>query len=50
MTLRVALPISLLYLYNLQFQHGESMADVRTPVNSSYVDNIRTIFGPSIAK
>ncbi|XP_071157797.1 DNA mismatch repair protein Mlh1-like isoform X2 [Mytilus edulis] len=31
-------------------KHGDSTADVRTPVNSSPVDNIRTIFGPSIAK
>ncbi|CAG2234083.1 MLH1 [Mytilus edulis] len=30
-------------------KHGDSTADVRTPVNSSPVDNIRTIFGPSIA-
>lgn len=31
-------------------KHGDSTADVRTPVNSTPVDNIRTIFGPSIAK
>lgn len=31
-------------------KHGDSTADVRTPVNSTHVDNIRAIFGPSIAK
>ncbi|XP_067650587.1 DNA mismatch repair protein Mlh1-like [Haliotis asinina] len=31
-------------------KHGESMADVRTPVNSTHVDNIRTIFGASVAR
>ncbi|XP_071108486.1 DNA mismatch repair protein Mlh1-like [Haliotis cracherodii] len=31
-------------------KHGESMADVRTPVNSNHVDNIRTIFGASVAR
>lgn len=31
-------------------KHGDSTADVRTPVNSTPIDNIRTIFGPSIAK
>ncbi|XP_060070717.1 DNA mismatch repair protein Mlh1-like isoform X2 [Ylistrum balloti] len=31
-------------------KYGESSADVRTPPNSSAVHNIRTIYGPSIAK
>ncbi|KAK6166775.1 hypothetical protein SNE40_023397 [Patella caerulea] len=31
-------------------KHGENMADVRTPPNSTHVDNIRTIFGASIAR
>ncbi|XP_076460299.1 DNA mismatch repair protein Mlh1-like isoform X2 [Babylonia areolata] len=31
-------------------KQGESMADVRTPPNSSQVDNIRTVFGASIAR
>lgn len=31
-------------------KQGENTADVRTPAKSSYVDNIRTIYGPSIAK
>ncbi|XP_052803937.1 DNA mismatch repair protein Mlh1-like isoform X2 [Mya arenaria] len=31
-------------------KHGEGMADVRTPTNSSYVDNIRTVFGPAVAR
>ncbi|XP_041367878.1 DNA mismatch repair protein Mlh1-like [Gigantopelta aegis] len=31
-------------------KQGESMADVRTPQNSSYVDNIRTLFGSSVAR
>ncbi|KAK7462623.1 hypothetical protein BaRGS_00038330 [Batillaria attramentaria] len=31
-------------------KQGESMADVRTPPNSTHVDNIRTVFGASIAR
>ncbi|XP_052682179.1 DNA mismatch repair protein Mlh1-like [Crassostrea angulata] len=31
-------------------KQGENTADVRTPAKSSHVDNIRTIYGPSIAK
>ncbi|OWF38740.1 DNA mismatch repair protein Mlh1-like [Mizuhopecten yessoensis] len=31
-------------------KHGESTAEVRTPANSTHVENIRTIFGPSIAR
>lgn len=31
-------------------QQGESMADVRTPPGSSQSDNIRTVFGASIAR
>lgn len=31
-------------------KHGESTADVRTPSNSTHTDNIRMIFGPSIAR
>ncbi|XP_033762877.1 DNA mismatch repair protein Mlh1-like [Pecten maximus] len=31
-------------------KHGESNADVRTPANSTHVQNIRTIYGPSIAR
>ena len=34
----------------LCFQHGEGVADVRTPSNSTYVDNIRTIYGPAVAR
>nr|XP_022306543.1 DNA mismatch repair protein Mlh1-like [Crassostrea virginica]XP_022306544.1 DNA mismatch repair protein Mlh1-like [Crassostrea virginica]XP_022306545.1 DNA mismatch repair protein Mlh1-like [Crassostrea virginica] len=31
-------------------KQGENTADVRTPAKSSHVDNIRTIYGPSVAK
>ena len=31
-------------------QHGETVADVRTPPGSSHVDNIRTIHGDSVAR
>ncbi|XP_064647618.1 DNA mismatch repair protein Mlh1-like isoform X2 [Lineus longissimus] len=31
-------------------KHGESTADVRTPPNASILDNIRTIFGASVAR
>ncbi|XP_053374339.1 DNA mismatch repair protein Mlh1-like [Mercenaria mercenaria] len=31
-------------------KHGEGMADVRTPSNSTYTDNIRTIYGPAVAR
>lgn len=31
-------------------KQGDNTADVRTQAKSSYVDNIRTIYGPSIAK
>lgn len=31
-------------------KHGESTADVRTPTNSTHIQNIRTIYGPSIAR
>ncbi|KAL8576325.1 hypothetical protein ACOMHN_006248 [Nucella lapillus] len=31
-------------------KQGESMADVRTPPNSTQTDNIRTVFGASIAR
>ena len=29
---------------------GETSTDLRTVVNSTVVDNIRTVFGPSVAK
>ncbi|KAI8789646.1 DNA mismatch repair protein Mlh1-like isoform X3 [Biomphalaria glabrata] len=31
-------------------KQGESMADVRTPPNSSYVDNIRAIYGVTVSR
>lgn len=31
-------------------KHGDGMADVRTASNASKVDNIRTIYGPSVAR
>lgn len=31
-------------------KQGESLADIRTPPNSTVVDNIRTIYGNTIAK
>ncbi|KAL4222892.1 DNA mismatch repair protein [Mactra antiquata] len=31
-------------------KHGEGMADVRTSSNSTYVDNISTIYGPAVAR
>ncbi|XP_074658885.1 DNA mismatch repair protein Mlh1-like [Tubulanus polymorphus] len=31
-------------------KHGEGTADIRTPQNSSTVDNIRTIYGPAVAR
>lgn len=31
-------------------KQGESLADIRTPPNSAVVDNIRTIYGNSIAR
>lgn len=31
-------------------KNGEGMADVRTPTGSTYVDNIRTIYGPAVAR
>lgn len=31
-------------------KHGDGMADVRTAVNASKMDNIRTIYGPSVAR
>jgi len=31
-------------------KHGESMADVRTPSNATYVDNIRAIYGVSVSR
>ncbi|XP_072029569.1 DNA mismatch repair protein Mlh1-like [Amphiura filiformis] len=31
-------------------KQGESTADVRTPQNATIVDNIRTVFGPSVAR
>ncbi|KAI0210068.1 DNA mismatch repair protein Mlh1 [Lamellibrachia satsuma] len=31
-------------------KHGESVADVRTPSSSTHVDNIRGIFGDSVAR
>ncbi|ELU03070.1 hypothetical protein CAPTEDRAFT_136607 [Capitella teleta] len=31
-------------------KHGESLAEVRTSANSTHVDNIRSIYGPAVAK
>lgn len=37
-------------LFQLFSQHGENSSDVRTPASSSHVDNIRTIYGPAVAR
>ena len=31
-------------------KQGDSLADIRTPTNSTIIDNIRTIFGSNVAK
>ena len=31
-------------------KHGESMSDIKTVVNSTSLDNIRSIYGPSVAR
>jgi len=31
-------------------QHGDGMADVRTPAHSTHTDNIRAIFGAAVAR
>ena len=37
------------FYYNYT-QQGEAMADLKTSTSSNVVDNISTVFGPSVAK
>lgn len=37
------------FYYNCA-QQGEAMADLKTSTSSSVVDNISTVFGPSVAR
>ena len=41
----------LLHYYFLMFkQYGDSNSDVKTPVGSKQLDNIRIIYGPAVAR
>ena len=38
------------YWYPSFLQHGDAMADLKTSSSSTVVDNISSVYGPSVAR